>query len=221
MEEPRGTPGVRAGKICHRFIDSHHKEPNERTNEPPNERTNERIDERIDERIERANQRERTDRDRNDSRRRTAYHVRVHRSCTSPHPSISFTARYPLPPSFFPSLGSPPPSPVCTTLHLRISVDAVIVRCSSRCIVIRNNDFIKIHASMLGCASACVRTNVRAWVRACESTCVSACVSACTLHSAADKDVTREMRDARITGKGSQEYRSRSARFTRKIRARL
>lgn len=52
----------------------------------------------------------------------------------------------------------PPPSPPAPvpgslffpsshSLHLRISAaDAVIVRCSSRCIVARNNDFIKIHA---------------------------------------------------------------------------
>lgn len=33
------------------------------------------------------------------------------------------------------------------SLHFRVSAaDAVIVRCSSRCIVVRNNDFIKIHA---------------------------------------------------------------------------
>lgn len=37
--------------------------------------------------------------------------------------------------------------PPSRNLHLRISAaDAVIVRCSSRCIVGRNNDFIKIHA---------------------------------------------------------------------------
>ena len=43
MEEPRATLGVKAGKICHRFIDSHHKEPNERTNRtrnPTYKRTN-------------------------------------------------------------------------------------------------------------------------------------------------------------------------------------
>lgn len=37
--------------------------------------------------------------------------------------------------------------PSSYSFHLRISAaDAVIVRCSSRCIVVRNNDFIKIHA---------------------------------------------------------------------------
>lgn len=90
--------------------------------------------------------------------------VRVH-----PLPSAPCSARHPLLPSFFPPPGSstsvsglqrsPPP---------RSSVDAVIVRCSSRCIVIRNNDFIKIHASMpgrpTGWLRACVRS-LRLWQR--------------------------------------------------------
>lgn len=44
----------------------------------------------------------------------------------------------------------------------RSSVDAVIVRCSSRCIVIRDNDFIKIHTGVPGWLTACVRACVRA-----------------------------------------------------------
>lgn len=52
-----------------------------------------------------------------------------------PPPPLSFLALF----FFLPS----------RCLHLRASIsatDAVIVRCSSRCIVVRNNDFIKIHA---------------------------------------------------------------------------
>lgn len=110
----RGAPREwKSGKICHRFIDSHHKEPNERT-----AGTSGWIWRVLAYALFRL----------------PSHHLPLGWIPVSLLPCRSWLSFF-----FLPS----------RCLHLRASIsaaDAVIVRCSSRCIVVRNNDFIKIYA---------------------------------------------------------------------------
>jgi len=120
MAEPRGTPGVKIRKNMSSF----HRQSSQRT--------------------------ERTNAGASGWMWRVLAYVLFHRHPFLPHVSPFSPSRMD---TSLPFRSSLPPRPGSLffssshSLHLRISAaDAVIVRCSSRCIVVRNNDFIKIHA---------------------------------------------------------------------------